>query len=63
MALITLRVNTGMRANTGARANSGFYVGFYATQAVFKDHALFFSTGEELSQPTKHANEIIISIF
>ncbi len=38
----------------------------YAAIAVFlKDHALFFffSTGEESSQPTKHANKITISIF
>jgi hypothetical protein len=37
---------------------------FYAAQEVFKDGALiFFSTGEELSQPNKLANKIIISIF
>jgi len=40
------------------------YVGFYAAQAVCKDYALFFSTGEESSQPNQqHANKIIISIF
>jgi hypothetical protein len=29
------------------------------THAVFKDHALFFSMGEESSQAAKHANKII----
>ncbi len=52
-ALITVRANMGPRA----------YVGFYEAQAVCKDYALFFSTGEESSQPNQHANKIIISIF
>ncbi len=36
-----------------------------AAQVVFKDRALSFKIymGEELSQPTKHAIKIIISIF
>jgi len=36
-----------------------------AAQVVFKDRAFSFkiSMGEELSQPTKHAIKIIISIF
>jgi len=55
----------GPRKRTGNRTRMTVFTPAPADQAVFKDRALFFliSTGEESSQPTKHANKIIISIF
>ncbi len=50
-----------MLANTGEHA----YDGFFQLKSYFNVHALFFliSTVKELTQPTKHANKNLVSIF
>jgi len=64
VALISAHAHAIARATILVHEHAGVYANPRISPGIlFKDNALFFSTGEEFSQPSKHANKIIISIF